>query len=77
MHIKPYWVHSTVKPIENLHYSPMLTRLKPDADSRRVIVDLSWPQEASVNSNVATDTYCNLPFQLKYPSVDDIVNRII
>ena len=64
-------------PIVGLHCSPMLTRPKPGADSRRVIVDLSWPKLASVNHNIATDVYMGVPFKLKFPTVDDIVDRIV
>ena len=64
-------------PITGLHCSPMLTRPKPGADSRRVIVDLSWPKLASINHNIATDVYMGVPFKLKFPTVDDIVDRIV
>ena len=64
-------------PIIGLHCSPMLTRPKPGADSRRVIVDLSWPKMGSINHNVASDIYMGIPFKLKFPTIDDIVNRII
>ena len=64
------------KPI-NLHVSPFMTRDKPDSQWRRTIVDLSWPGEASVNAGVQKDTYLNSKFALTYPSVDQIVNRIL
>ena len=44
-------------PIEGGHCSPFMTRPKPDSDRRRVIIDLSWPQEASVNSGINKNTY--------------------
>ena len=31
------------------HISPFITRHKPDSSKRRVIIDLSWPENASVN----------------------------
>ena len=55
----------------------MLTRPKPNGASRRVIVDLSWPKQASVNHNVLPDVYMNVPFKLKFPTIDDIVDRIV
>ena len=64
-------------PITGLHCSPMLTRPKPGGASRRVIVDLSWPKLASVNHNIASDIYMDTPFKLIFPTIDDIVNRII
>ena len=39
-------------PIKNLHYSPFMTRHKPNSDSRRVILDLSWPKGESVNAGM-------------------------
>ena len=55
----------------------MLTRPKPGGASRRVIIDLSWPKLASVNHNIASDVYLDTPFKLIFPTVDDIVDRII
>ena len=64
------------KPI-NLHVSPFMTRDKPDSQRCLTIVDLSWPCGASVNAGVQKDTYLNSKFALTYPSVDQIVNRIL
>ena len=52
-----------------------MTRDKHNSQWRRTIVDLSWPCGASVN--VQKDTYLNSKFALTYPSVDQIVDRII
>ena len=52
-------------------------RDKPDSDTRRTIVDLSWPKAQSVNSGVAKDIYLGANFVLNYPSVDDIVKRLV
>ena len=41
-------------PFDKLHTSLMITRAKPDG-SRRLIVGLSWPQGASVNSSIPDD----------------------
>ena len=70
---------AVVGPFNNIpfevHYSPMLTRPKPD-DTRRVIVNLSYPYHASVNDNISATTYDGVEFELKYPSVDNIVDAI-
>ena len=58
-----------------VHYSPILSRPKV-GDSRRVIVNLSSPYGSSVNDCIANDVYDGIPYTLKYPSVDDIVNGI-
>ena len=55
------------------HVSPFLTRDKPNSNNRRVILDLSFPANHSVNDGVEKDKYLGSYFQLKYPSVDDIV----
>ena len=38
-------------PFDNMHFSPFLTREKPGAAHRRVIVDLSYPFGTAVNMN--------------------------
>ena len=55
------------------HVFPCLTRDKPNSNDRRVILDLSFPADHSVNDGVEKDKYLGSYFQLKYPSVDDIV----
>ena len=58
-----------------IHYSPLMARSKPDGGTR-VIVDLSWPIGASVNNAVPDDYFDFFKFQLKYPTVDNIVHKI-
>ena len=58
------------------HISPILTREKPNSSNRRVILELSFPVGQSVNDGVAKDKYLNSYFELKYPSVDDIVYKL-
>ena len=58
------------------HVSASLTRHKPNSDNRRVIVDLSWPVGQSVNDGVAKDRYLKTYFDLNYPSVDNIVDKL-
>ena len=59
-----------------MHVSPFLTRHKPDAVHRRVIVDLSYPQGRSVNSGVDSDSYLNTPFLLTLPTIDNITQKV-
>ena len=63
-------------PIEGGHCSPFITRHKPNSDRRRVIIDLNWPQGASVNSGINKNTYLDSQFDLTFPSVDDITNEV-
>ena len=62
-------------PFENLHFSPLMSRPKPDG-TRRVIVDLSWPQGGGVNTYISDGVYDEVVFQLKYPTIDHIVQKI-
>ena len=59
------------KPI-TLHTSPLMVRDKQDSDTKRTIMDLSWPLGLSVNQGVTKDIYLGTEFELKYPSVDHI-----
>ena len=67
----------TENPIENCHFSPFLTREKSNASHRRVIIDLSWPKDASVNLGVDKNSYLASDFQLTFPTVDDTIDAII
>ena len=58
-----------------VHYSPLLSRPKPD-DTRRIIVNLSFPYGDSVNDRISNAVYDGADFNLKYPSVDNIVEAI-
>ena len=58
------------------HVSPFLTRDKPNSNNRRVILDLSFPPGNSVNAGVSKDKYLGSYFELKYPSVDHIVDSL-
>ena len=60
---------------EETHYSPLLTRPKSDGGTR-VIVDLSWPLGAGVNQFVPSNVFDFMEFQLKYPTIDHIVQKI-
>ena len=58
-----------------VHYSPLLSRPKPD-DTRRVIVNMSYPYGASLNDKISNTHYDGVDFTLKYPSVEDILNTV-
>ena len=63
-------------PIKGGHCSPFMTWSKTNSDRRRVIVDLSWPQGASVNAGIDKLTYLNSEFDLTFPTVDDITTEL-
>ena len=62
-------------PFTKMHFSPIMARAKSDGDTR-VIVDLSWPHANSVNSCVPTNNFDFMTFQLKYPTIDHVVEKI-
>ena len=59
-----------------MHVSPFMTREKSGSDSRRAIIDLSFPKGLSVNDGVAKDSYLGTTFQMHYPSVDSIIRTL-
>ena len=60
-----------------IHVSPLMTRPKSDLAKRRIIVDLSWPKQCSVNAGVNRHMYLDTYFKLQYPSVDHITDALI
>ena len=65
------------QPVEHAHSSPLMTRPKKDARYRRVIVDLSWPQGASINDGVDQVHYLDGPATVKLPTAEYMVQRIL
>ena len=59
-------------PFKILHFSPLMTRAKSDGCTR-VIENLSWSIGASVNDNVPNNVFDFMSFDLKYPTIDNIV----
>ena len=58
------------------HISPFLTREKPNSENRRVIVDLSWPLEESVNGGIDKHSYLGTDFTLNLPTIDHITDQV-
>ena len=59
------------------HFSPQLTRPIQDSQKGKTIVDLSWPRDLSVNTEVNKYKYLDTYFKLQYPSVDEITDALI
>ena len=59
-------------PIPDCHFSPFMTREKSNSTNRRVIIDLSWPKDYSVNAGVDKNSYLGTDFVLSFPTIDDI-----
>ena len=60
----------------HFHCSPLLTRPK-DLHKRRVILNLSHPYGASVNDQVSKLHFDKRKFTLRFPGIDDIVQKIL
>ena len=56
-----------------LHKSPFMTREKANSDTRRTIMDLSWPKGQGVKDGVSKDRYLGTHFEMHYPTVDKTV----
>ena len=63
--------------VGHMAVSPLNSVPKPDSDERRFILDLSWPAGSSVNDGISKDFYLGQPVTLRYPTVDDIAERIV
>ena len=58
------------------HCSPLMSRPK-DEDSRRVIMDLSFPQGIPLNDQVTKGIFDGTRLVLKLPSIDNFVRDIV
>ncbi|KAI8483473.1 hypothetical protein Bbelb_388050 [Branchiostoma belcheri] len=57
--------------------NPLQTVPKKDSNSRRIVVDFSFPDASSVNAGIPTDTYLGERLHLRYPSVDDLTAIVV
>ena len=62
--------------ITNLQLPPLNTVPKGSEGDRRIILDLSFPPDNGINSQISKDHYPGEKIGLRYPSVDDLVNII-
>ena len=63
--------------IHRIGVSPLSSREKRNTLKRRIILDLSYPEFYSVNDGIDKNFYCGQPINLKYPTVDDMIKRIV
>ena len=56
--------------------SPLSMRPKRDSQERRIITDLSWPEDNSVNDGIAKDQFMGFYAKLTFPSIDTIAKRV-
>ena len=74
---------ATIGPFEAIPFkdapvaiSPLSTREKKQSESRRIIMDCSWPLGVSLNDGIDKDQYMGSPTQLKYPTTDQVTKKI-
>lgn len=68
----------TVNPLSReLITSPLQTVPKRGSDKRRVVMDLSFPPENSVNDGIPSDSYLDNAFKLYLPGIDRLREFII
>ena len=56
--------------------SPLSTRPKKESTERRVILDLSFPPERSVNDGIKKDNYLGFHAKLTFPKTDQLAARV-
>ena len=56
------------------HLSPLMTRPKSGGNARRVIVDLSYPDNDNVNSKISKNMVYGTYFIHNLPTIDDLVS---
>lgn len=56
------------------HISPLMTREKKDSETRRVIIDMTFPAESSVNAYIYKNTSLGVQRDHMLPSVDIVVS---
>lgn len=61
----------------HLTVSPLQTVPKKGSNDRRIVLDLSYPHSSSVNDGIPKDTYLGDPVDLRYPSIDNLVDLIL
>ena len=60
-----------------LHCSPLMTRPKRESTSRRVITDMTHPNDCSINSYVIKNSVFGIQRQHSLPTVDHFVKDLV
>lgn len=60
-----------------LQINALMTAPKKGSDTRRTIVDLSWPTGSSVNDAIPRDIYDGTPCKLLLPTADHLIDMIL
>ena len=65
------------KPVEPFHCSPLMSRHKKDSEHRRIVLDLSWPENYSVNAGIDKDHYLDELYSVHLPGIDLMEQRVL
>ena len=65
------------QPFTFMQVSPLMTRTKKDSIHRRVIMDLSWPPDLSVNDAIQGEWYVDGKMSITLPTVDYMEGRLL
>ena len=68
---------ATGHPHASARANPLMTRPKRESSELRVILDLSFPQGASVNAGIPGGVLDGQPFKLRLPRPADLAHKII
>ena len=65
--------------MDGINLSPLHTVQKKKGcdDKRRVVLDLSFPMNSSVNAGIPEDSYLGQYFVIEYPSVVSLAELIV
>lgn len=58
------------------HVSPLMSREKKGTDDRRIIIDMTYPHESSVNSFICKNTIMGVQHDHRLPTIDDLTDII-
>ena len=58
------------------HTAPLMTAPKKDTNSRRIILDLSYPDEQSVNAGITKNVLDGIHQPFTLPSIEDLVTKV-
>lgn len=58
------------------HTSPIMTRPKTESSHRRIIIDLSYPEDNNVNSSVVKNNYYGQVIQHTLPKIEDVIEFV-
>ena len=54
-----------------------MTHPKPNSDTRRVILNFSWPKGASVNDGIEKNAYLGSEVKLTFPTIDHLTSELV